>query len=193
MLNHGLPPLVIPSSAFNSWQTEPSLEAWPVPASVDTSEPLLPTPQVVPPVGAVIDERVVAAQRDFAPVPSETVQFRRSADEALQLLPGRLEVLAGLSQPREIRFVRIPGEPARVILGREPGQPPHHVTLQSSTVSRQHARLDFTAGRWAITNLSRTNPVIVNDDALSVVDGERALTEGDRIELGEVVLKFCSH
>jgi pSer/pThr/pTyr-binding forkhead associated (FHA) protein len=94
--------------------------------------------------------------------------------------------------PREIRFVRIPGERPELILGREPGSSPPHVALPSSTVSRKHARLDFSGGRWGLTNLSRTNPVVVNDETLSSADGERALTDGDRIELGDVVLRFSA-
>jgi hypothetical protein len=124
------------------------------------------------------------------PSPTDTVHFRRPSEEALQLLPGRLEVLSGIAGPREIRFVRIPGEPPQLILGREPGRSPPHVILPSSTVSRQHARLDFSGGRWGLTNLSKTNPVVVNDETLSNVQGERPLADGDRIELGDVVLRF---
>ncbi|MFL5608115.1 MAG: FHA domain-containing protein [Gemmatimonadaceae bacterium] len=125
--------------------------------------------------------------------PTDTVHFRRPSDEALQLLPGRLEVLSGLALQREIRFVRVPGERPEVILGRDPSSSPQHVSLPSSTVSRQHARLDFSGGRWRLTNLSRTNPVVVNDEMLSNVQGHRALVDGDRIELGDVVLRFCAH
>jgi hypothetical protein len=127
------------------------------------------------------------------PVSTDTVHFRRASDEALQLLPGRLEVLSGLDLLREIRFVRVPGERPEVILGREPSNSPQHVSLPSSTVSRQHARLDFSGGRWSLTNLSRTNPVVVNDEMLSNIQGHRALADGDRIELGDVVLRFCAH
>jgi hypothetical protein len=135
----------------------------------------------------------VAAVRPVQPASTETVHFRRPSDEALQLLPGRLEVLSGLVLPREIRFVRVPGERAEVILGREPGISPQNVSLPSSTVSRQHARLDFSDGRWSLTNLSHTNPVVVNDETLSNIQGHRALVDGDRIELGDVVLRFCAH
>lgn len=124
---------------------------------------------------------------------NDTVHFRRPSDEALQLLPGRLEVLSGISGPREIRFVRIPGERPQVILGREPGRSPPHVALPSGTVSRQHARLDFAGGGWGLTNLSRTNPVVVNDERMSSGQGERVLVDGDRIELGDVVLRFSAH
>jgi pSer/pThr/pTyr-binding forkhead associated (FHA) protein len=122
--------------------------------------------------------------------PNETVRFRRPVEEPVQLLPGRLEVLAGEPRQHEIRFVRIPGEPMQLILGRESGPSAQHVALKSSTVSRKHARFEFTNGHWAVANLSKTNPVVVNDKELSHADGARYLTDGDRLELGEVVLRF---
>ena len=125
-------------------------------------------------------------------VTSETVRFRRPSDEPVQILPGRLEVVSGEPRHREIRFVRVPGEPAQLIVGREPGRSPQHVTLQSSTVSRLHARFAFNNGRWAIANLSQTNPVVVNDEHLLDSAGERPLADGDKIELGEVVLRYRS-
>ena len=145
-----------------------------------------------------VDSRPSSSPQDAeamrpASSPNDTVHFRRPSDEALQLLPGRLEVLSGIDGPREIRFVRVPGEQPQLILGRAPGSSPQHVALPSSTVSRQHARLDYSAGRWSLTNLSRTNPVVVNDETLSSVQGARALVDGDRIELGDVVLRFCAH
>jgi len=127
------------------------------------------------------------------PAPAETVRFTRPVEEVLQLLPGRLEVLAGETRHREIRFVRAPGQPPQLILGRDAAGSAQHVALQSTTVSRQHARLAYSNGTWAVANLSRTNPVIVNDEELSGLDRERPLVDGDRIELGEVVLRFHAH
>ena len=66
---------------------------------------------------------------------------------------------------------------------------PGHVTLESATVSRRHARLEYASGVWKVANLSRTNAVVVNDEALSL-NRERTLSDGDRLELGEVVLRF---
>jgi pSer/pThr/pTyr-binding forkhead associated (FHA) protein len=124
---------------------------------------------------------------------SETVRFQRPNDDVVQLLPGHLEVLAGDTRHQEIRFVRVQGQQPQLILGRNPGRSPQHIALNSSTVSRQHARLAFSAGKWAVANLSRTNPVVVNDQELTNLDGERQLADGDRIELGEVVLRFHAH
>lgn len=124
------------------------------------------------------------------PATSETVRFVRPADEVVQLLPGHLEVLSGDTRHQEIRFVRVAGQQPHLILGRNPGRSPQHVALNSSTVSRQHARLAYSGGKWMVANLSQTNPVIVNDQELTDLDGERQLADGDRIELGEVVLRF---
>jgi len=120
------------------------------------------------------------------------VRFRRPTDDAVQVLPGRLEVVAGEPYHKEIRFVRRPGEQPEVILGRDFDGSPGHVELQSKTVSRRHARLAFANGQWRVANLSQTNPIVVNDEALAAGNGERTLADGDCLELGEVVLRFHS-
>ncbi len=174
-----LPPLVIPSNGRAIIRPPLPLRA-PLPA---------------PAAAAIIDHRSFERPAGLwgEPSPMETVRFRRPDDDALQLLPGRLEVLAGEPRHQEIRFVRIPGERPQLILGRDPGSSPQHVALQSTTVSRRHARLAFANGAWAVANLSSTNPLILNNESLGTADGERALTDGDRIELGEVVLRFHAH
>jgi hypothetical protein len=172
-------------------QTEPSWERPPAEDHADAeSEGVLTSARSAK---AVRPKKQARFAKPAQPVSTDTVHFRRASDEALQLLPGRLEVLSGLDLVREIRLVRVPGERPEVILGREPSDSPQHVSLPSSTVSRQHARLDFSGGRWSLTNLSRTNPVVVNDEMLSNIQGHRALVDGDRIELGDVVLRFCAH
>lgn len=111
-------------------------------------------------------------------------------DATLQLLPGRLEVVAGAVGAEEIRFVRPPGGDAEVTLGRVAAATPAHVQLRNPTVSRKHARLRYDGGNWYVVNLSRTNPVLVNGQELGVESGGCELTDGDRLELGEVVLRF---
>ena len=134
----------------------------------------------------------LSAQPPPFAAPTETVQFRRPGESAMQLLPARLEVVAGTTPRQELRFVRLPGEAPEMILGRDASSSPKQVTLASRTVSRRHARVAFADGRWLVTNLSRTNPVVVNDEALAEFEGARALADGDRIELGDVVLRFCA-
>jgi len=187
-----LPPLVIPFRPPGDGSTEPIpvLAQRPAPVTETVSEQEVPVERVAradEPLRAV---RLVKDDADERFAPHETIRFRRPVEEPVQLLPGRLEVVSGDANHREIRFVRIPGEPMQLILGREGGPSPQYVALKSGTVSRRHARLVFNNGRWAVANLSKTNPVVVNDEELSHVEGERSLDDGDQLELGEVVLRF---
>ncbi len=172
-----LPPLVIPIRPHGEFTPEPP--AW-----------MFARPNSAGPASRPTDvERAIVTGTD-GPAPTETVRFRRPTDDAVQLLPGRFEVIAGEPRHKEIRLVRVPGEKTEVVLGREPGDSPQHVALQSNTVSRRHARLAYANGHWAVANLSQTNPIVVNDEPLANGDGERTLADGDRLELGEVVLRF---
>jgi hypothetical protein len=113
-------------------------------------------------------------------------------DGTLQLLPGRLEVVSGLDQRGDIRFVKAPGRDATITFGRSPGDPPAHIQLPAPTVSSMHAAMRFHGGAWFISNLSRTNPVVVNGAELggSGAGAGHALKDGDQVEMGEVVLRF---
>ena len=191
-------PLVFPMNAGIAWES--TLSAQPV-----QQAPSSPSPSsFAPPASSTPTARGGSADRSVG-IPmtvdsesqvaatSETVRFQRPTEDVVQLLPGHLEVLAGDSRHQEIRFVRVQGQQPQLILGRNPGRSPQHIALNSSTVSRQHARLAFSGGKWAVANLSKTNPVVVNDQELTNLDGERQLSDGDRIELGEVVLRFHAH
>lgn len=156
-----------------------------------------PSPANRAPGAPTTDELTPAAATRVADAPVRkdadddppTMFFRRPVERPVQLLPGRLEVVAGEPRHKEIRLVRVPGEAPEVILGREPVDAPGRVALHSPTVSRRHARLAYTDGAWTVANLSRTNPLVVNDAALPL-ERERPLADGDRLELGEVVLRF---
>jgi len=184
-----LPPLVIPFREASAGSAEPVPMLAPRPAARVTQAVGVET-VARPEHGVRAAEPAPFEVEDRKPVPNETIRFRRPTEEPVQLLPGRLEVLAGDPGYREIRFVHLPGEPMQLILGRESGPSAQYVALRSGTVSRRHARFAFENGRWSVSNLSKTNPVVVNDDELGHAEGERALADGDRIELGEVVLRF---
>ncbi|HEU4628148.1 MAG TPA: FHA domain-containing protein [Gemmatimonadaceae bacterium] len=120
-----------------------------------------------------------------------TVRIQRPAEDTVQVLPGRLEVVEGEEQ-REIRFVRAWGDVPEITIGRGTGPKHRHLQLHSLTVSRAHARMRFEGERWKIVNLSETNPTLVNGTPLGL--GEtRLLSHGDRLELGEILLRFWEH
>ncbi len=126
------------------------------------------------------------------PAPDATVVFHRPMDEAVQILPGKLRVLSGESAGKDFPLVSRIGEAPQLLVGRDTGPPYRHITLQAPTVSRRHARMDFIDGHWTITNLSETNPVLVNNRALLNGGSARRLSNGDCIELGEVALRFLA-
>lgn len=149
-----------------------------------------PDPHLVDPELEEMKDRIQLRPHTAERDDTATMRFVRPSELSVQLLPGRLEVLKGATPHREIRFLRAPGETPHVILGREVGVSPHYIGLGSPMVSRRHARLDFAHNRWTVKNLSRTNPVVVNDDELSDTEVARPLADGDRLELGDVVLRF---
>ena len=194
-------PLVFPMNSGIAWES--TLSAQDAPPAPGQAPGPTPVSSFAPPMMTAVPPRAAGERTIGIPTTvdsenqvsatSETVRFQRPNDDVVQLLPGHLEVLSGDNRHQEIRFVRVQGQQPQLILGRNPGRSPQHIALNSSTVSRQHARLAFSGGKWAVANLSKTNPVVVNDQELSNLDGERQLSDGDRIELGEVVLRFHAH
>lgn len=115
------------------------------------------------------------------------VGWAPTADETVQLLPGRLEPIPeGAGQ--EIRFVRGPGV-TRVTFGRSRGPAYEHVQLRVASVSRMHAYMEFESGRWRIGRLSQTNGVLVNGTPIAA-DTAHTLDHGDRIEMGAAAFMF---
>ncbi|MGV3710261.1 MAG: FHA domain-containing protein, partial [Gemmatimonas sp.] len=138
-----------------------------------------------------------AADGDLSHVPGSvtnghSIRYATPAEGTLQFLPGRLEISTGLDTGREIRFVRGPGpNGTEVTFGRNEGPIYRHIQLRDQTVSREHARMQFAEGHWTLTNLSRTNPVAHNGRVLRH-DEVQQLTDGDRLEMGEVIFSFRS-
>ena len=125
-------------------------------------------------------------------VEGQLVRFSVPQEGTLQFLPGRLEIGAGRDVGREIRFVQVPGpHGTEVSFGRSEGELYRHIQLRDQTVSRSHARMRFADGNWTLTNLSLTNPIVHNGTVVSD-DHAHVLTDGDRIEMGEVLFTFRS-
>jgi hypothetical protein len=187
-----------PSASGSSRDPVPYPQAGPIPPArgtrdgdVATLSP--PARSVGAPLGGEEGEAVDGA----------SVRYWRAADGTLQFLPGRLELAAGRDAGQEIRFVRTAGpNGTTVTFGRAEGEPYRHVQLREPTVSRIHARMSLetidptrasSAAQWRLENLSATNPVIVNGRALAADAGPTSsviLSDGDRIEMGEVAFIF---
>lgn len=72
----------------------------------------------------------------------------------------------------------------RCVIGRE--RTTGGIVLHDPNVSRRHAEIDCTNGRWSITDLNSTNGTLVND-----VDIDQCvLRDGDLITLGLTNLEF---
>ncbi len=111
--------------------------------------------------------------------------------DAVQVWPGHLEVEVGSNVGEAIRFVRLNGEPADITIGAAEGPRHRHIKLPADTVSRTHARMQYDQGRWRITNLSASNPTLVNGQELGAsVPRTRVLDDGDMIQIGEMQLRF---
>lgn len=136
-------------------------------------------------------EVVTAETNTVSPARPVPHRPRTAVEGTLQFLPGRLEIIEGRDVGQEVRFVRTPGTPTtEVTFGRLEGEPYRHVQLHEPTVSRLHAKITQEDRRWRLTNLSGTNPVVVNATPLEGEGASVVLSEGDRIEMGEVVFRF---
>jgi hypothetical protein len=141
---------------------------------------------VAPPVAPVVNADGVPGTM----VEGHALRFSVPADGTLQFLPGRFEIGSGLDAGREIRFVRVDGpNGTEVTFGRADGELYRHIQLRDKTVSRAHARMHFDHGAWHLENLSQTNPVVHNGEAMPSSVSQR-LSDGDRVEMGEVQFTF---
>jgi hypothetical protein len=72
-----------------------------------------------------------------------------------------------------------------ISIGRHPEC---QLNLRMDDVSRRHAELRFDNGRYTIQDLGSTNGTFVNGQQ---VEGQRTLSPGDHIEVGESSITFC--
>jgi hypothetical protein len=119
------------------------------------------------------------------------IRFVQAEEGTLEFLPGRLEIVGGEDVGQEIHFARLVGESeTTVTFGRSDGPALRHIQLLDPTVSRTHARMSYLGSHWHLTNLSRTNPVVLNGSPLPDHGAGITLEDGDRIEMGAVVFVF---
>ena len=157
-----------------------------LPESSDGLQPRRAVPEV-PAAPAVVQHQSGPSAQDAVDV--HVASANGYADPTLQLLPGRLEIVNGMSGDA-IRFIKQPGQTQHVTMGRAKGEPRAHVQIPSPTVSRMHVRMKFERGTWTIENLSETNPVSINGRGATGRGAQCVLADGDRIEMGEVAFVF---
>lgn len=80
---------------------------------------------------------------------------------------------------------RWPVSPGETSLGRTRSL--NDVVISSSTASRQHAVIRTGAEGCVYYDLKTTNPSLINDELMV---GSHELAEGDRIRIGDVILRF---
>ncbi|HEX7123828.1 MAG TPA: FHA domain-containing protein, partial [Gemmatimonadaceae bacterium] len=207
---HAAPALVVPLEPTVATPVRPhsSREVFPAhraPPSVSRATPAPAEPMDLPDVQYVsrddeFTRRTTPTSTEgetdvevVTPIDGPRIRLVQPEEGTLEFLPGRLEVVSGDDMGQEIHFARRVGdEDTSVTFGRSDGPPLRHVQLLDPTVSRLHARMNFSGGRWHLTNLSHTNPVVLNGTRLGKNSGELTLADGDRIEMGNVAFVFRS-
>ncbi|MGC8915445.1 MAG: FHA domain-containing protein [Thermoanaerobaculum sp.] len=163
-------------------------------SGTEISVGLASSPLAMAPVRS--DSELAPSSKPSIPEPQgvtgSTVKLHRPPAGTLKVLPGRFEVVAGESEVKEIRFYKVPTQPVpEITFGRLAGAPYVHVQLNSPTVSGRQGKVTYQNGQWVLTNFApaTSNPTRVNGRDLAV-DESVPLREGDRVEMGEVVLAF---
>ncbi|NCF70633.1 MAG: EscD/YscD/HrpQ family type III secretion system inner membrane ring protein [Chlamydiales bacterium] len=70
-------------------------------------------------------------------------------------------------------------------IGRDPEQ--SQLLIADPKVSRKHAQITYSSSGFSIRNLSQTNPIFVNDEA---IEEDYSLKQGDKIKIGDSVFHF---
>ncbi len=102
----------------------------------------------------------------------------RPKTEKIPSKPAQLTVLTGEKKGEDIFLV------ADNIIGSEKG----NIRFKDRGVSGEHARINFVGSKYILTNVSLTNPTMVNGRA---VEGDHELKDKDEILMGTVKLKFA--
>jgi hypothetical protein len=142
---------------------------------------------------------VLTATRAEAPLPppeqvieGRTIKLHAPPPGTVKLLPGWFDVVGGDEVVKQIRFYSLGGERgAETTFGRVAGRPYAHIQLKAPTVSSRQAKVAFDNGAAHLTNLasSDSNPTKLNGREMGVNESV-ALSESDRVEMGEVSLLF---
>jgi hypothetical protein len=107
----------------------------------------------------------------------------------LDFVPGRFLIEEGDRQTELRIFRTAPGERVETTIGRDAGAPYRHIQLLPESVSGKHAKLVYDRKSYSLINYARANPTRINGEEMEE-NASRRLVDGDRIEIGEVVITY---
>ena len=117
-------------------------------------------------------------------------EAKRTHGDTVQFLPGRLEPLIPEVMKQEVRFQQASSGDQEVTLGWETGEPPHHVTLDHTSIQPLHAKMTFQKGSWMIESLAPNSLIDVNGTPVPTTSGPYLLANGDQVRIGEALFRF---
>lgn len=97
------------------------------------------------------------------------------------ITPHHLLITVG---PGQGRIIEVPPGGGRIGRSKE-----NDIVLSDDSLSRFHCRVFFKEGTLAVADLASTNETLVNGGSIQ----ERMLSPGDRIEIGETILRVLSN
>ena len=122
---------------------------------------------------------VVPASAATAPVPTPAAPPAAAAVDGGGMVGARLVVLTPATMAGQVFELQ-----AETTIGRAPGCA---VIVDDPRVSKLHARLFHSGGRWVVEDLGSTNGTLLNDHPLDLA---KNVGPGDRIQVGEHVLEL---
>lgn len=123
----------------------------------------------------------------------ETIKLSVPPQGTLKVLKGRMEIVDGETELKEIRFYSLPNQNSNEFsFGRNTGAPYQHIQISHPTVSRDQARLLYSNGTYTIIN--KADPVSKNATKLNGIDiplnESRTLKDGDKISMGVITMIY---
>lgn len=114
-----------------------------------------------------------------------TADESRSGETSVQPKEGHVETAPGTIPAKLTRELELSTFPA--ILGRAKDCQ-FLIPLDELSTSRQHARIEYAAGRWELIDLRSRNGTFVNEKLIT----RQVLRSGDKIKLGSFELLFTT-
>jgi diguanylate cyclase (GGDEF)-like protein len=112
------------------------------------------------------------------------ISITKTKDGKIRLLDGRKSALLIVLTGSRMGHRSILGDEP-FIIGRGTGV---ELMLQEDSISRQHARIEWTGHKHRLVDLKSTNGCFVNYQRIS----ERDLKDGDQIQIGKALLKYLA-